>query len=111
LYFVLDGLIEGAGHVVECEDSGKGKVGVGTVLESERGEADEVVVPILAYGRVDGELEAGSCCDVDRVWEDWKAMRTHVRLKKMERYQLVGGRSVYEINREGNSVSDKYRMG
>jgi len=69
LYLVLDGLVECAGHVVEREDSGEGKVGVDAVFEIERGEADEVVGAILAYGRVDGELDIDSCCDIDRVWE------------------------------------------
>jgi len=69
LEFVLDGLVEGAGHAGKREDGGEGEVRVGAVLERDRGEADEVDSTILAYGGVYGPLDAGSCGDVDRFRE------------------------------------------
>ena len=63
---VLDGLVECTGHAIKLEHGGEGEVGVGTILESDRGEADEVGFPVLTHGRVDNKVDAGSCCDVDR---------------------------------------------
>ena len=62
----LDGLVECTSHAIKRKDGGEGKVGVGAVLESDRGEADEVELPVLTHGRVDGKVDAGSCCYVDR---------------------------------------------
>jgi len=67
LDLVLDGLVECAGHAFKREHGGEGEVGVGTVLERDRGEADEVGFPVFTHGRVDDKVDAGSCCDVDRV--------------------------------------------
>ncbi len=67
LDLVLDGLVECAGHAFKREHGGEGKVGVGTVLESDRGEADEVGFAVFTHGRVDDKVDAVSCCDVDRV--------------------------------------------
>jgi len=72
LNLVLNGLVEGAGHAVEREDGREGEVGVDAVFERDRGEADEVEFPILAYGGVDEKVGGGSCCDVERVWESWR---------------------------------------
>jgi len=72
LDLVLDGLVEGASHALEREHRGEGEIGVDTVLESDRGNADEVVATILAYGGVDGEVNVGSFRDVDRIREDCK---------------------------------------
>ena len=63
---VLDGLVECTGHAVKGEHGGEGEVGVGTIFESDRGEADEVGFPVLTHGRVDDKVDVGSCRDVDR---------------------------------------------
>lgn len=62
----LDGLVECTSHAIKRKDGGEGQVWVGTVLESNRGDADEVEFPVLTHGRVDGKVDVGSCCYVDR---------------------------------------------
>jgi hypothetical protein len=76
LDLVLDGLVKGASHAVEGEDGREGEVGVGAVLESGRGDADEVEFPTLAHRGVGDKVDTASCCDVDRfrIFCGWEQM-------------------------------------